>query len=90
MAEMNSYSVRVELLRPHQTSYTRLAREMYKKGFRHVLKDRAGEWVRLPKGSFLISTADSADAVKRTATNLAIALDETALIKLTPVMNWAA
>jgi hypothetical protein len=90
MSEMKSYSVRVELLRPHATSYTRLEREMYKKGFRHLLKVGAGEWVQLPKGSFMISTADSADAVRRTATNLAIALDETALIKLAPIIRWAA
>jgi hypothetical protein len=68
----------------------RLEREMYKKGFRHVLKGGGGEWVTLPKGSFVISTADSPDLVKRTATNLAIALDETALVKLAPVIRWAA
>jgi Endoribonuclease GhoS len=90
MAEMKAYSVRVELLRPRETSYTRLAREMYKKGFKHVLKGGGGEWTQLPKGSFVISTAESVDMIKRTATNIAVALDETALIKLAPVIRWAA
>jgi hypothetical protein len=90
MNEIKAYSVRVELLRPRTTSYARLAREMYKKGFKHVLKGGGGEWTQLPKGSFVISTTEAVDLVKMRATDIAIALDETALIKLAPMIRWAA
>jgi hypothetical protein len=90
MDEIKAYSVRVELLRPQKTGYTRLASAMYKNGFRHLIKGRAGEWIRLPRGSFFITTAEHSDLVKRTAMSLAVAIDETALVKLAPVVNWAA
>jgi hypothetical protein len=90
MAEIKAYSVRVEFLRPGETSYARLAREMYKKGFKQLLKGPGGDWVRLPKGSFVISTTDPPDLVKHTVTNLAIGYDETALVKLNSVIRWAA
>jgi hypothetical protein len=90
MAELKAYSVKVEFLRPGETSYTRLARDMYKKGFKTVLKGPGGEWIRLPKGSFVINTVDPEDIVKHTAIRLAIALDETALVQLNSVVDWAA
>jgi hypothetical protein len=90
MAETRAYTVRVEFLRPGETSYARLAREMYKKGFKQMLKGPSGEWVRLPRGSFVIATADPPDLVKHTVTNLAVAFDQTALVKLNSVVRWAA
>jgi hypothetical protein len=90
MGEIRGYSVRVELLRPQKTGYTRLASAMYKKGFRHLVKGPAGEWVHLPRGSFRISTAEPSELVKRTAMTLAASIDETALVKLDPCIRWAA
>jgi hypothetical protein len=88
--ERHAYSVRVEFLRPKERSYDRLSRDMYKNGFRHMFKDRNGEWVQLPRGSFVISTADSPEIVKKRAMRLATALDSSALVKLAPIINWAA
>jgi len=90
MGEQRAYSVRVELLRPKETSYERLARDMYKSGFRHLFKNDKGDWVQLPRGSFVISTADSAETVRKRAMQLATALDPAALVKLSPIINWAA
>jgi hypothetical protein len=89
MTEYNDYSVRVQLLRETKYGYNRLQREMNRKGFRQMYKGISGSWVQLPKGMFHISTPQTFDMVKRTATELATAIDPTALVRTDQGVNWS-